>query len=77
LPFLTLLDGGVALARPVTAQFAVQAIAVMVVGLWSAFATFVITKLVAGTVGLRVDHETETLGLDFAAHGETGYHVIR
>ena len=77
LPFLTLLGGGVSLARPVLAQFAVQAIAVIVVGLWSAIATFVITKLAAWTVGLRVDLETETLGLDFAAHGETGYHANR
>ena len=77
LPFLTLLGGGVSLARPVLAQFAVQAIAVIVVGLWSAIATFVITKLAAWTVGLRVDIETETLGLDFAAHGETGYHANR
>ncbi len=77
LPFLTLLGGGVTLARPVMAQFAVQAIAVMVVGAWSAVATFAITKLAAWTVGLRVDLETETQGLDFAAHGETGYHVNR
>jgi Amt family ammonium transporter len=77
LPFLTLLGGDVSLARPVLAQFAVQAIAVIVVGLWSAIATFVITKLAAWTVGLRVDLETETLGLDFAAHGETGYHANR
>jgi Amt family ammonium transporter len=77
LPFLTLLGGGVTLARPVLAQFAVQAIAVIVVGLWSAIATFCITKLAAWTVGLRVDLETETLGLDFAAHGETGYHGNR
>jgi Amt family ammonium transporter len=77
LPFFTLLAGGVSLARPVMAQFVQQAIAVLVVALWSAVATFVIAKLVAWTVGLRVDLETETLGLDFAAHGETGYHVNR
>jgi ammonia channel protein AmtB len=28
-------------------------------------------------VGLRVDADMETVGLDFAAHGETGYHVNR
>ena len=28
-------------------------------------------------VGLRVDREQETLGLDFATHGETGYHMNR
>ena len=77
LPFLTLFSGGVALARPVSAQLAVQALAVVVVALWSMVATFAITKLAAFTVGLRVDLEAETLGLDFAAHGETGYHTNR
>jgi Amt family ammonium transporter len=77
LPFFTLLAGGVSLERPVMAQFAQQLIAVLVVALWSAIATFAITKLAAWTVGLRVDLETETQGLDFAAHGETGYHVNR
>jgi Amt family ammonium transporter len=77
LPFLTGFSGGVALTRPVMAQFAVQATAVVVVALWSAIATFVITKIAAWTVGLRVDLETETLGLDFAAHGESGYHGNR
>jgi ammonia channel protein AmtB len=27
------------------------------------------------TVGLRVDHEHETQGLDFASHGETAYNL--
>ncbi len=77
LPFLTLLGGGVSLARPVMAQFAVQGIGVVVTALWSIIVTIAITKLAALTVGLRVDPETETVGLDFAAHGETGYHVNR
>ncbi len=77
LPFLTLLGGGVTLGRPVLAQFAVQGMGVVVVGLWSAIATFAITKLTIYTVGLRVDRDTETVGLDFAAHGESGYHVNR
>jgi Amt family ammonium transporter len=74
LPFMTLLNGGVALVRPISGQFAVQALAVFAVGLWSVVMTFLITKLVAVFVGLRVDRDTETVGLDFAAHGETGYH---
>ena len=74
LPFLTLLGGGVALSRGVGDQFAVQALAVGVVALWSVVATVIITKIAAWTVGLRVDREDETVGLDFAAHGETGYH---
>jgi len=40
-------------------------------------ATFVITKLADMLVGLRVDPEHETQGLDFATHGETGYHTNR
>ena len=74
LPFLTLLGGGVALSRGVGDQFAVQALAVGVTAIWSAVATVIITKIAAFTVGLRVDRESETIGLDFAAHGETGYH---
>ena len=74
LPFLTLLGGGVALSRSVGDQFAVQALAVGVTALWSVVATVIITKIAAWTVGIRVDRDTETVGLDFAAHGETGYH---
>jgi Amt family ammonium transporter len=78
LPFLVVIGaGGVVLTRPVMAQFAVQATGVVTVALWSAFATFVIARLADLLVGLRVDKETETLGLDFAAHGETGYHTNR
>jgi Amt family ammonium transporter len=74
LPFLTLLGGGVTLAHGVAAQFETQALAVGVTALWSVVATVAITKLAAWTVGLRVDREAETIGLDFAAHGESGYH---
>ena len=74
LPFLTVFGGGVALSRGIGAQFAVQALAVGVTAVWSAAATALITKFAAVTVGLRVDRESETIGLDFAAHGETGYH---
>ena len=63
-------------AAPAT-QFTVQGTGVVAVALWSVAATFVITKLVALLVGLRVDRDSETQGLDFAAHGETGYHVNR
>jgi Amt family ammonium transporter len=74
LPFLTLLGGGVALSRGIGDQFAVQALAVGVTAAWSAVMTAIITKFAAFTVGLRVTREDETIGLDFAAHGETGYH---
>ena len=74
LPFLTLLGGGVVLPRGVGDQFGMQALAVGVVALWSVVVTALIAKFAALTVGLRVDRDTETVGLDFAAHGESGYH---
>ena len=46
-----------------------------VVALFSAVATWIITKLADMLVGLRVDAEHETQGLDFTSHGETGYHT--
>ncbi len=78
LPFLAAVGaGGVVSPHGVAGQFTAQLIGVVSVALWSAAATFVITKLAAVTVGLRIDHDGETIGLDFAAHGETGYHVMR
>jgi Amt family ammonium transporter len=55
----------------------VQAIGVVAVGLFSGIATYVIAKIADMLVGLRVDREHETVGLDFASHGETGYHNNR
>ncbi|HLZ53427.1 MAG TPA: ammonium transporter [Verrucomicrobiae bacterium] len=39
----------------------------------AAIATFIILKLVDATVGLRVDQEDESLGLDLSQHGERAY----
>ncbi|HUA36877.1 MAG TPA: ammonium transporter [Candidatus Sulfopaludibacter sp.] len=39
----------------------------------AAVATFIILKLVDATVGLRVDQEDESLGLDLSQHGERAY----
>jgi Amt family ammonium transporter len=36
-------------------------------------ATWIIAKIVAVTVGLRVSEEEEIDGLDISAHGERGY----
>ena len=78
LPFVALIGaGGGHLNHEVTEQFKVQVIAVVCAAVFSAVATFVITKLADMLVGLRVDREHETLGLDFATHGETGYHINR
>ena len=78
LPFLVGLGvGGSALHHAPWAQFVVQAQGVGAAALWSGVVTFVIAKLVGLLVGLRVDPEHETQGLDFAIHGETGYHMNR
>ena len=69
LPFLTIPAGGVALKLSLGGQFAVQAMAVAIAAVWSIILTVIITKLAAFTVGLRVDKDAETVGLDFHAHG--------
>jgi Amt family ammonium transporter len=55
------------------AQFGVQAIGVVVTAIWSLVATVGIVWVTKLLVGLRVDKETETNGLDLSVHGETGY----
>ncbi len=75
LPFMTGLGvGGVALSRSAWDQFLVQAQAVIVVGIWSLVATFVIIKVVKAVAGWRIERDAEIQGLDFSSHGETGYH---
>jgi Amt family ammonium transporter len=39
----------------------------------AAIATFLILKLVDATVGLRVEREDESVGLDISQHGERAY----
>ncbi|MEY4708007.1 MAG: hypothetical protein RJB58_1730 [Pseudomonadota bacterium] len=78
LPFIVMIGiGGGKLNHAPLEQFGVQAIGVVAVALFSALATWIITKLADMLVGLRVDAEHETQGLDFASHGETGYHTNR
>jgi Amt family ammonium transporter len=78
LPVLVSLGaGGAALNHPAGAQFIVQLEGVVAGLVWSAVASWIIAKLAARLVGLRVDREDETQGLDFATHGETGYHINR
>ncbi len=78
LPFLAGLGvGGAPLHHAMGAQFLVQAEGVVAVAAWSAVATFAITKIADLIVGLRVDRDHEIQGLDFASHGESGYHTSR
>ncbi|MDG2285751.1 MAG: ammonium transporter, partial [Alphaproteobacteria bacterium] len=67
--------GGIGLAEGVSMgdQFVVQLIGVVSVAVLSGVLTWIIAKVVAVTVGLRVSEEEEIDGLDISAHGERGY----
>jgi len=54
-------------------QVGVQLLACAATILWSGLATAVIIKVVDATVGIRVDEEKETVGLDLSDHEERGY----
>lgn len=54
-------------------QLPVQAIGVVAVVSYTALATFVILKILGAVMGLRVNDEQETIGLDISLHDERGY----
>ncbi|WP_332811708.1 ammonium transporter [Sphingomonas sp.] len=64
---------GVADARGIGGQLGVQALAVGVTVLWSGLLTFVIARIAAMIVPMRVDSEAEHDGLDLSSHGERAY----
>ena len=53
--------------------FLVQLIATLITVIWAGLASFIILKVVKSLVGLRVDENQETEGLDLTIHGERGY----
>lgn len=54
-------------------QFGNQALAVVFTALFAGVITFILFKLVDMLVGLRVDIEDESIGLDLTQHGERAY----
>ena len=54
-------------------QFLKQLLGVIVVGGYAFAATWILGKLVDVTIGLRVGHTEETVGLDLSQHGERAY----
>jgi Amt family ammonium transporter len=56
-------------------QLAVQAGAVALVALYSFVVSLVLFKIIEKLVGVRVDVEQETEGIDISQHGETGYTI--
>ena len=67
--------GGMGYAKGMTmgTQFVVQMTGTAATVIWSIIGTIVIIKIVSALVGLRVDDEAETDGLDLSEHGERGY----
>jgi len=54
-------------------QVGVQVVGIVATFLYTAVVTFVILKLVNAMLGLRVDADQETTGLDLGLHDERGY----
>ena len=54
-------------------QMGVQAIGVAATLVYTAVVTFVLLKVLGALMGLRVDKEQETVGLDLSLHDERGY----
>jgi ammonium transporter, Amt family len=67
--------GGAGLAEGITigTQVWKQTLGVLITVAWTGVVTFVVLKLVDWTIGLRVDAEAETEGLDVTEHNERGY----
>jgi Amt family ammonium transporter len=57
-----------------TSQFIVQLQAVAITVVWTGVLTYVLLKLTALIVPLRVTKDVEIEGLDLSQHGELGYH---
>ncbi|ACM02118.1 ammonium transporter [Cereibacter sphaeroides] len=58
----------------IVGQTIIQAQAVVVTLIWTAIVSVVAFKIADLVVGLRVDTESERIGLDQTAHGESAYH---
>ena len=59
----------------IVSQLGVQAVGVIATIGWCGIATFIILKLVDAFVGIRVDEDQETEGLDIVLHNERGYNI--
>jgi Amt family ammonium transporter len=56
-------------------QLMAQGLGVVATLVYTSIATLIILKVVDLVIGLRVDEEEETMGLDLALHDETGYNL--
>ena len=67
--------GGMGLADGITmgTAFLGQLLATFITVIWAGVASYIILRVVKAIVGLRVDENQETEGLDLTIHGERGY----
>ena len=56
-------------------QLLVQVITIIIVAAYSFLLSFIIFKVLDLIMGLRVDKDSETMGLDITQHEETGYNL--
>jgi Amt family ammonium transporter len=56
-------------------QVGVQLTAALITAVWAGVASYALLKFVDAVVGLRVDEEEESRGLDIALHDEVGYNL--
>jgi len=59
----------------ISAQVVAQAIGVVATVVYTGIVTFVLLTVVQIVLGLRVDEEEESQGLDISQHDETGYNI--
>ncbi|MBB84300.1 MAG: ammonia channel protein [Deltaproteobacteria bacterium] len=67
--------GGLGLDRSIGEQVGVQLAAGLLTAAWAAIAGFALLKITDAIVGLRVDEESESTGLDISEHEERGYNL--
>ncbi|EKT4522578.1 ammonium transporter [Pseudomonas putida] len=67
--------GGFGAVEDIGAQVWVQTKGVLFTVVYTAIVTYVILKVLDGLMGLRVNDEEESVGLDLAQHNERGYNL--
>jgi len=75
--FLSSTLGGLGLDEGVTMgqQFVIQMIGIIATIAWCGVMSYLLLKLIDLVIGLRVDEDQETEGLDIVLHEERGYNL--
>jgi Amt family ammonium transporter len=67
--------GGKGLDVSIASQLGIQLLAALITTVYTAAITFGILKAVDAMLGLRVEADEESMGLDLSLHGESGYNL--